>query len=437
MLLNLPSYNIIKLRFKKLLKSKFILDFTKLSTSGAIGKSLYLLFTPLITRIYSPEQFAQFALFTSLITVIYPIYSGRYEFAILTARKESQIKKLFYLTILLVLIFSCISFFIFFILSNINSQFLNLKSLNLLIYLIPFGIAVEAFLNTLKLIASRYKKFLIISKSVLLNYFVKVLLCLLFGFFSKNYNGLIISNVICTAITCIFLTKQLNLKIEFKIFRGLKSIFATAKKFWKYPIYNSIPSVVDNITYELPVFIISMIYAGNDLANYAIVSTIFIYPIALFSSSLSQVNFSHISFKVRSGLYIFDDTKKLLFVLFIFIGLPCLILFFYSRNLIPIIFGNQWNDAAIYLQILIPSFFIRIVASTLSNILISTNRNELLGLWQVGSFITSLVVLIFSAKNLNFFNFILSLSFLNMVIYSVYLILIIYSAKNPRYNFKN
>ena len=421
------------MRLQAILKSKFFLDFAKLSSSGGLGQLLFISCTPLLTRIYSPDQFAQFAIFTSLVAVFYPLFSGRYEFAIVTAKDEYQTKKLFILTILIIIISIFIASIILFFFSNVDYKFLNLKSLNFLIYLVPFGIAAQTFFNTLKLIASRYQKFSIISKSILLNSFLKTLLCIGFGLFAKNLNGLVLTSILCVLTSCVFLFNKLNLKLEFNEIKDLKSLIITAKKFWRYPLFNSLPSVMDNIQNELPVFVISMIYSSSDLANYGIISTIFISPLVLLSTALSQINFSNTSLKIRSGKLIYQDVRNLLFVLLIFIGIPSLIFFLYADSIIPFVFGEQWNDAAIYLQILIPSFFMKIIASTLSTTLISANRNELLGLWQIGSFISSLFVMIFASSNFNFYNFIFTLSLLNTFLYLIYLIMIIYSAKKPKF----
>ena len=161
----------MKLILKNILRSKFLIDFAQLSTSGALGKLLFILFTPLITRIYSPEQFAQFAVFTSLLVVFYPLFSGRYEYAIITAKNESQAKQIFTLTIFIIIFSIMVSSISLFIGSNFNFKLIDLKSLNYIIYLVPFGIAVQAFLNTLKVFASRYRKFSIISQSIFVNSF--------------------------------------------------------------------------------------------------------------------------------------------------------------------------------------------------------------------------------------------------------------------------
>ena len=99
-----PCLNRNNLRLKHFLKSKFFLNFVKLSTSAGLGKLIFFAFTPIITRIYYPDQFAQLAFFTSLVVVLNPIFNGRYDLAFVVAKKEFEVRKLFLMAIVLIIL---------------------------------------------------------------------------------------------------------------------------------------------------------------------------------------------------------------------------------------------------------------------------------------------------------------------------------------------
>ena len=420
-------------QLKELIDSKFFQDFAKFSSSSAFGQILAIVLSPFVSRIYTATQFSHFAIYSSLVMVVHPIVTGKYEFALVNEKDNEESKNLFILCIQLIIIFSILLISILILLPVGLKEFLRLDSLGIFQYLIPIGILGQALFTTLRYWLYRYQNFSKLSKSILLNATIKSLFLILFGIGLRNFNGLIISNLIAILITCIFLINSSNLRIPIKKLFDYKKTIFNAKKYWKYPSFNALPSLLDNLTFEMPVFLITFFYTQDNLADYAIISKIFCAPFAFFTASFSRILLSYSSQKIRNNLKIFKDVKRFLFFLIFLMGIPTIIMMIYAENIIPLVFGQKWLQASIYFKILLPSIFVREIASSLSTTIVSNNRSELLGFWQVIAFFFNLLILGYFVRFAEFIDLITVIAVVNSVLYLLYISITLYAAKKPNF----
>ena len=71
-------------------RSGFVKNVTTLVTGTAIAQFINILSTPLLTRIYSPEEFAVFQIFYSTAAIFSVIATLRYELAIMAPENEEE-----------------------------------------------------------------------------------------------------------------------------------------------------------------------------------------------------------------------------------------------------------------------------------------------------------------------------------------------------------
>ena len=99
--------------FTPSLKS-FVKGVSALTTGTALAQLILLLVSPILTRIYSPSDFGDLAIFLSILSVISVFVCGRYELAIVLPKNvEEAINVLglsFFLTVLRLSCFGVVSF---------------------------------------------------------------------------------------------------------------------------------------------------------------------------------------------------------------------------------------------------------------------------------------------------------------------------------------
>ncbi|MDC1200166.1 oligosaccharide flippase family protein, partial [bacterium] len=101
------------------LKSFFSSEFSKnvltLMTGTTISQAIPLAATPILTRIYTPEDFGVLALFSSITAILGLLATGKYEMAILLPKDDKDALNIVYLSVILSAIFSIILFTIVFL----------------------------------------------------------------------------------------------------------------------------------------------------------------------------------------------------------------------------------------------------------------------------------------------------------------------------------
>ena len=109
-------------RFKP--KSEFNRNILTLMTGTTIAQAIPIAISPILTRIYTPEDFGIFAIFLAITLIIGSIANGRYELAIMIPKKDEDAINIFALgfiittfisLLLLVLVLIFQKYFIFFL----------------------------------------------------------------------------------------------------------------------------------------------------------------------------------------------------------------------------------------------------------------------------------------------------------------------------------
>ena len=89
-------------RFKP--QSEFSQNVLTLMTGSILSQAIPIAITPILTRIYTPEDFGLYAVYIAIITILGTMVSGRYELAIMLPKKDEDAINIFALGILITLL---------------------------------------------------------------------------------------------------------------------------------------------------------------------------------------------------------------------------------------------------------------------------------------------------------------------------------------------
>ena len=96
-------------KFKiKLSGSEFSRNVLILMTGTTVAQSIPILISPILTRLYSPEDFGLFALFLGIVSILGSIANGRYEIAIMLPKKDEDAINISVLSFLISFVFSIV-----------------------------------------------------------------------------------------------------------------------------------------------------------------------------------------------------------------------------------------------------------------------------------------------------------------------------------------
>ena len=104
-------------------KSEFSRNVLTLMTGTTIAQAIPIAISPILTRIYTPEDFGVFALYMAIASIIAVIATGRYEMAIMLPKEEEDVKSIVKLILILL---SIVTFITFLIVSFFNQAIVSL-----------------------------------------------------------------------------------------------------------------------------------------------------------------------------------------------------------------------------------------------------------------------------------------------------------------------
>ncbi|MGI8315822.1 lipopolysaccharide biosynthesis protein [Halobacillus mangrovi] len=404
---------------ERFLNNKYLKNVTVMFSGAIISQIMTVLISPLLTRIYTPGELGQFTIFLTICTLILPILNARYDLLIVSVKDRIEANTLVTLSFIISLvILSLVSITI--IIINIFTYDIFGINIIYLYFLIPF-ILIGSMNNILKSYMNRLEHYHLMSKVLVMRSSTQAVMQIAFGALSFNVIGLIIAYVVSYFSGFII---QIKMFLRHYKISSVK-LFETFVNY-KNQILFSTPSIfINGLSYSIIIFLISNLYSPYEVGMYSITVRVLGLPLTFISLSFSRVFFEKAARDYNSKGEFKNLLQKTTLVLLV-ISIPVFILLtFISPSLFPLIFGEQWVDAGIYVSFLAPMYAIRLIVSTvsLSIIIISKQKVELL---LQTCFVVSCVVVYFITNAFDFditlFLSLISFTFsLNYIVFYIYL----------------
>lgn len=329
-------------RIRNLAKMQLLRDALKLSSGNVLLYLLPIFVTPILSRLYLPEQFGEWGVFSSVVMIIGVILLGGFEYSLIKC-EENEVKKVirlcFFSACFVLLI--CISFFV------IGDVF-NLSFVKDFPY--PVGALVFLMVNAVTLIlqnlANRYKFYWSMSLCNLVIGFSQAILRISFAFCFLFVNGLILGTICAQILGCLFLFIVL-LKKQREMMTSSQTdlpLMSVAKKFKKFPLYDAPSTLLSFASFNLPIVILASFYTKGQLGCYSMVLQLLLMPISVVGAAIGSVYYQRISANGTSD-GIKTETKNLLKIVMWLSLLPTVFFCVGGDWLLVKFLGNKWQAA--------------------------------------------------------------------------------------------
>lgn len=361
-----------------------------------LSQFIPLLFSPVLTRVFNPEEFGKLALFMACASILAIFATGLYELAILLPKKDLVSINIVALIFLLSSIISIVIFFIIFIYGNVNGGYFYNKQDYRYLILLPLGIFFNGIFQGLNYWLNRKKQYKIINISKISQSIGTVLISILLGYFGYKSWGLIIGYISGTFLA--------SLPLFFILFKRQSLIswdgmIGTAKKYKNHPKLMMPSSLVNTAASQAPIFFITKFYTQEIVGSFSFASRLLTAPVAVISTAVGQIYFKNISDLVNGNekkiLPEFLKTTKILTIISTLIFVP---LCFFGGVLFEFVFGAQWAKAGYYVQIISLGVLVKFIVSPLSAVFVVSNNLKTLASWQATYFCTTLIMFFIASK---------------------------------------
>ncbi len=372
----------MKFKIKRLLKNKFVRSVVLISGGTAFAQVVAMLSSPIITRIYSPDEYGVFTLFNSTLAILALVGSLKYELSIPIADDDEKSINGMALSFLVLVSFVMVITLILAIFGEAILPVVGAEKIIEYWYLIPLGILLTQTYRIFTQYAYRQKNFKGITQTVGIQSVAGNSLKIITGFFGYGVIGLLSSKILSESIGITTLSKPVfqNRELLGKIsFSKMKWI---AKRYIKFPLYQFPSTLVGQISLNLPVLFLGFIYNSQVVGAFGLANTIVRLPMNLIGKSVSNVFFAEAASMGRGNPKELKNLSDKLLKKLVMIGLfPLITLLLFGPFLFTLIFGDSWVEAGNFARILSVLIFSDFIFTPVSRVFeILEKQRETLGL---------------------------------------------------------
>ena len=357
----------------QLSKSRFFQSIFILAGGTALAQALGVLFSPLLSRLYTPEDFGSFAFYISVLSVLLVISSLRYELAIPLPGNEANARALLALALLILLLLSGLCWFCVALFGDFFVDWFQVPLLLPYIWLLPLSLLGAGFYQVFNYWAVRMKTYAPVSTTRLVQSGTQVGLQLFLGWKILGPFGLLLGD----AGGRLFAGATLGYILRGRSLLGglsLRLLVAVGKEYRRFPLLMSWAAVCNTLALQAPFLMLPGLFNPVIAGLFFFGHRILVLPASLINRAVSQVFFGEAagSFGDNNALKTLSLrlTLTLLAIYLPFYGGILLV----AQDLFSLLFGETWTTAGYYAQILAPMVLFWSIASPLSSLLVVGNR---------------------------------------------------------------
>jgi len=382
------------------LKSEFSKNVLTLMTGATIAQAIPIAISPILTRIYTPEDFGIFALYMGLASFIAIVATGRYELAIMLPEKETDAINLVALSLIIATCISLLSFFVVFVFNDYIISLLGVPEIANWLYLIPISVLLTGIFQSLNYWKNRQKQYKALAASKVGQSASAGLTNISLGTLGFGFTGMILSRLLGQIMSIYILLKTMKTE-DFGLMKEVSkiSIIQLMKEYKKFPLINSANAMIDSFRLASINILIARLFSNTLLGQFTLAWQMVQVPVSLLGSSLSQVFFQRISKVDNKEFY---EVIKTFLIKASLLAAPIFILIYiFAVDIFEVVFGSEWIISGELASVMSPWIFLNFLSAPMAHVFIVLNKQEVILKVSIVYMLVPLMILFFG-RNLEF-----------------------------------
>jgi len=351
---------------EKASSSSYLKSVLTLMSGTILSQGIIVLSTPLLTRIYTPEEFGGYAVYVSILYSITILASLQYDAAIPLPKRENDAFHLLSLSVLTVLGMSLLVFVVVLMFQDLVAQLFQNFHFEEYLWLLPFSFAGFGIFQVMNSWLIRHEAYPYMAKGKVAMNLGQ--LFFQFVFAPIGFLGLVVGEVLgrfCGSGTiAAFSWRYIETKWRKFSFQRMMGLAAQYKHF---PLITSWSSILNVVSFHLPTLFIASSFGPAVAGWYLLAQRVLSIPESLVGFSVKQVYYSKATKMVRTSnpliISLFWQTVwKMSWVSFLIIGSLAVI----APYIFRFVFGDGWTEAGFYVQILAVLYFMQMVVGPIA-----------------------------------------------------------------------
>ncbi|WP_442604440.1 lipopolysaccharide biosynthesis protein [Paenibacillus sp. KN14-4R] len=387
-------WNIVRQAGQSWKNGSFIKHVIILASGTAFAQGLGILVSPILTRLYNPEQFGKLAVYISILSLLTTFSTFGYERAISLEEDEARSENIVYLCFSI-----CVAFCLLIVglLIGFHSFIQDTWNMGIVVWLLPLGLLGIGFYNTLNFWALRQKAFHSISRTKWTQGIGGIVIQLLAPFIGLGKLGLVYADVFgrmagSGTLFTLFMRQKKRVHPEQHTRLDWRQMLQLASKYRKFPMLITGSSLLNIAALQLMPLFMSMYYGLETVGMISLVNKVLGGPMLLISMSVSQVFYAEAAQLVRDHPRALNNLWKQTALKLCKFGLPPMLLaVLVGPYLFEVVFGSDWSRAGDYVQFYAVLYAANFLFSPLSVILEVLQLQHWHFLWNLFRLISTLL----------------------------------------------
>lgn len=366
--------------------SGFLADVAKLSVGTLSGRLIAIIALPVLTRLYSPEDFAVLATYLAILGILSVVACLRLEIAIPLAETDEDGVNLLALALSALALLTLITTLLATIIPDRLAGWIGNPDIKPYLWLVPLGIALAGTYSAFQYWATRMKRFGHIARTRVTQSLLGAATMLSMGWLAFTPLGLLLGNAISFGAGGFGLALGVLRKDRDLLRRIRPSNMLTAlHRNKRYPLFSTPEALLNVAGSKLPVLIIAAA-AGPEAGFLMLATQLMTIPMSLLGGSISQVYMSRAPEALRDGRL--PELTLSIMRRLALIGVPSLLLVgILAPPLVPYVFGAEWARTGVIVAWMTPWIMLQFIVSPVSMMLHTVSLQNWAMLLQVAGFV--------------------------------------------------
>ena len=321
--------------------SKSLRAVSVLAGGNAAGQLAIILVSPILTRLYTPENFGVLAIYMSVTGILSVIGCLRYEFAIPLPSAHTRAIDVSRLSLICAIAVSFVTLITILLFRKNIAYSLDMPALEKTLFFVPLGVLLLSIFKILNMWCVRTEQYILITTARLYQVAASILVQLTLSKFGSL--GLVFGQLANQGAGISRLYQRFKTDtIEHKW--NLKDIGTEALTYKRLPLFSTWASLANKTSTQLPAITFAFAFDAVVVGFYALAMRIIATPGAMVGSSIQKVYLSHAAEHLRQNRLhsVFENAFTLLLTVMVPVTLLIALIL---PTLFQIMFGEEWKTA--------------------------------------------------------------------------------------------
>jgi len=341
-----------------------------------IAGAISALMLPVLTRLYTPQDFSLLAVLTGVIAIVSVAACLRFDIAIPVPEQDVEAANVLGLAVLcLAAIVVLLSGALLVVPASLLARF-NQPDLESYLWLVPVGVMVVALNSALQFWLIRRKDFAAIARNRVAQAGAGAATQATVGWLNGMTLGLILGPTVAAAAGCVGLAWRI-FSVENNLLNSISwpRMRAAWSNYHRFPKYSALEALSNNAGIQLPIILIAALASGPEAGFLMLAISVIQAPMGLLGTAVGQVFLSRAPQEFRLG-HLGTFTATILGgLLKTGIG-PLIFGGLLAPDLFAKVFGEEWRRAGVLMAWMTPWFAMQFLASPVSMALHVANRQR-------------------------------------------------------------